>query len=442
MKNLAQQIFSTCFILLLSSHLQLQAAQTKQPTGELLDRIVAIVNDEVILKSTLDNRIAQATVELRSRGIMVSDRDSLQLKVLDGIILERLQIQKSKRRGLNIPDEELLEKIAEIAQQNKLTIKQVRDKLNTTQKDGFAIFRENIRQQLLFQKLRQIEVLSQTQVTEDEIDNYIQRQSLINNNLEYHLGHIIINLPESATTQQRIQTQAKAQAVLDKLNSGEDFSQIAVRHSQGAQALKGGDLGWLKSDQIPTFFSENLKGMAVNDHSKLIKSSIGFHIIKLLGKRDRDAKLITQYHLYRFTLLSDDINQNSNPTPPKELLKLTQNISSLDDFNALKETYPDMPSAINANTDLGWLSAVDIPKKYYPSLQTITVKKASSPIATEQGWEILYLDATREKDMNKLNKRQQALKTIRMKKANETFEIWLRRLKDDALIDNRLTSNN
>ena len=438
MKKLSLQTLTTLFILLLNANLHLQA---KQSSGILLDRIVAIVNDEVILKSNLDNRIEQASIELRSRGITVSDNESLQLKVLDAIILEKLQVQRASQRGIQILDEELLEQIAEIAKENKLTILQVRNKLNSAQPNGFAVFRENIRQQLLFQKLRQVEVLSQTQVTEDEINNYLQRQSLINNNLEYRLGHIIINLPESATPAQRNQSEAKAQAVLDKLNSGEDFSQIAVRHSQGANALKGGDLGWLKSDQIPTFFSENLNSMEVNDHSKLIKSSIGFHIIKLLGERDRNSKLVTQYHLYRFTLLSDDITQNTKLSAPKELINLAEKIQSLEDFKALKEKYPDMPDAINANTDLGWLSVAKIPKLYYPALQNITVKKATPPIASDRGWDILYLDATREKDLNKLNKRQQALQAIRMKKANETFEVWLRRLKDEALIDNRLTQN-
>ncbi len=438
MKKLSLQTLTTLFILLLNANLHLQA---KQSSGILLDRIVAIVNDEVILKSNLDNRIEQASIELRSRGITVSDNESLQLKVLDAIILEKLQVQRASQRGIQILDEELLEQIAEIAKENKLTILQVRNKLNAAQPNGFAVFRENIRQQLLFQKLRQVEVLSQTQVTEDEINNYLQRQSLINNNLEYRLGHIIINLPESATPAQRNQSEAKAQAVLDKLNSGEDFSQIAVRHSQGANALKGGDLGWLKSDQIPTFFSENLNSMEVNDHSKLIKSSIGFHIIKLLGERDRNSKLVTQYHLYRFTLLSDDITQNTKLSAPKELINLAEKIQSLEDFKALKEKYPDMPDAINANTDLGWLSVAKIPKRYYPALQNITVKKATPPIASDRGWDILYLDATREKDLNKLNKRQQALQAIRMKKANETFEVWLRRLKDEALIDNRLTQN-
>lgn len=438
MKKLSLQTLTTLFILLLNANLHLQA---KQSSGILLDRIVAIVNDEVILKSNLDNRIEQASIELRSRGITVSDNESLQLKVLDSIILEKLQVQRASQRGIQILDEELLEQIAEIAKENKLTILQVRNKLNAAQPNGFAVFRENIRQQLLFQKLRQVEVLSQTQVTEDEINNYLQRQSLINNNLEYRLGHIIINLPESATPAQRNQSEAKAQAVLDKLNSGEDFSQIAVRHSQGANALKGGDLGWLKSDQIPTFFSENLNSMEVNDHSKLIKSSIGFHIIKLLGERDRNSKLVTQYHLYRFTLLSDDITQNTKLSAPKELINLAEKIQSLEDFKALKEKYPDMPDAINANTDLGWLSVAKIPKLYYPALQNITVKKATPPIASDRGWDILYLDATREKDLNKLNKRQQALQAIRMKKANETFEVWLRRLKDEALIDNRLTQN-
>jgi peptidyl-prolyl cis-trans isomerase SurA len=414
------------------------SAYSNQEGGVLLDRIVAVVNDEIILKSSLDTNVAQTKAELKNRGINIQNEQELNTKVLDKVILEKLQLQRIDKRGIEVSDDELLEKIAEIAKNNKLSILQVRDKLNQSQQNGFSIFRENIRQQLLFQKLRQVEVLAQTQVTEDEINQYLQRQQLINDNQEYHLGHIIINLPESATPKQRDNAQSKAKQILKKLNTGEDFKQIAVRYSQGGNALQGGDLGWLKSDQIPTFFSEELDSMEISDHSQLIKSSIGFHIIKLLGKRDRDAKIVTQYRLHRFTILSDNVKQNPQATAPSELVELTKNILSLQDFKNLHQKYPDIPKAINANTDLGWQTVKQIPDNYYQALQNIKPKQASLPIISNLGWDILYLEATREKDLNITNKRQLALNTIRLKKANETFEIWLRRLKDEALIDIRL----
>ena len=360
---------------------------------------------------------------------------------MDNIILERIQLQRIKQIGLKIPDDLLLEKITEIAKNNRLSLLEIRNKLNQNKKNGFAIFRENIRQQLLFQKLRQVEVLSKTQVTEDEISNYLQRQRLIKNDTEYHLAHIIINLPESATPKQREASLNKAKEILQKLNNGEDFSQVAVRHSQGGNALKGGDLGWLKSDQIPTFFSEQINEMEPGQHSKLIRSSIGFHIIKLMDKRNGTSKLVTQYRLYKFTLLSDDVKNSQSATAPKRLVEIAKNINSLESFQDLKNQFPDLPKELNANTDLGWLNAQQIPENYYQALNTIKLKQATRPILSKLGWEIIYLDETRKKDLNILNEREQALKTIQMKKANETFEIWLRRLKDEALIDNRLAAN-
>ena len=413
----------------------------KEQTGELLDKIIAVVNDQIILKSTLDGRIIEAKAELKSRGIPVQDSLSLKEKVLDNIILERIQLQRIKQIGLKIPDDVLLEKITEIAKNNRLSLLEIRNKLNQNKKNGFAIFRENIRQQLLFQKLRQVEVLSKTQVTEDEISNYLQRQRLIKNDTEYQLGHIIINLPESATPKQREASLNKAKEILQKLNNGEDFSQVAVRHSQGGNALKGGDLGWLKSDQIPTFFSEQINEMEPGQHSKLIRSSIGFHIIKLIDKRNGASKLVTQYRLYKFTFLSDDVKNSQSATAPKRLVEIAKNINSLESFQDLQNQFPDQPKELNSNTDLGWLNAQQIPEIYYQALSTIKVKQATRPILSKLGWEIIYLDETREKDLNVLNEREQALKTIQMKKANETFEIWLRRLKDEALIDNRLTAN-
>ncbi len=406
--------------------------------GQLLDKIIAVVNDEIILKSNLDKRIIEANAELKGRGIVIKDRQGLALKVLDNIIIEKLQLQRIKKRGIEVADDEILKKIAEIAKNNKLTTLQVRNKLNKTQPNGFILFREKLRQQLLFQKLRQVEVFARTQVTEDEINNYLQRQNLISSSLEYNIAHIVVNLPESATPNQRDKSKQKAQNLLNKLENGKDFSQLAVNSSDGVKALQGGDLGWLKPDQIPTFFSDQLAGMQTGEHSKLIKSPIGFHIIKLVNKRDRSSKIVKQYHLHRFTVLSDDVSQNKNARAPKRLIKLAKNIRSLADFKKLQIQYPDIPKSINENGDLGWLTAKDIPSKYYKAIKKIKANRASKPIASKLGWDIVYLAKTRKKDLNITNKRQQAMNSIRMKKANETFKIWLRRLKDEALIDNRL----
>lgn len=404
--------------------------------GQLLDRIAAIVNDDVILYSELQSRVAEAKQELRARNVHIADDTALERKVLDRLIMEKIQLKRIKERGITIPDEELLARIQDIAAQNHLTLLALRDRLDQGDPRGYEKFRERIREQMMFQKLQQVEILSQTQVTEDEIDNYLQRQSLAENNIEYHLGHIMINLPESATPAMRDQAQKKAETILQKLKDGEDFSQIAVRYSQGSKALQGGDLGWLSWDQIPTFFTQTVRGLEPGQLSGLIRSPVGYHIIKLLGKRNKDSQLIEQYHLYRFILLSENAKQQLEP--PTALVQLSEKINSLEKFKKLNEQYSDIPASVNANGNLGWQTLKDMPLAYANAIHDLSPGQTAKPIATEKGWVLLYLDGKRKADAKSADRRQKAMEALRLKKANETYEIWLRRLRDEAIIDIRL----
>ncbi|MGC9386139.1 MAG: peptidylprolyl isomerase [Hydrogenovibrio sp.] len=401
----------------------------------LLDRVVAVVNDDIILKSELDYETALAEQELRTRNIDIADQDELQLKVLDRMVIETLQLQQIKQMGLKVSDEELLTQIQEIAEQNNLTIMALRDRLNYSAPNGFEDFRERIRKQMLFQKLREAEVLSKTQVTEDEINNFIQRQKLIENSDEYRLKHILVSLPESATPAQRDEARAQAESILQKLQQGEDFGQVAVRFSDGNKALQGGDLGWLTHDQIPTFFAKSVSRLKPGQISDIIRSPVGFHIIKLDGQRNQNSQLVKQYHVYRFILLSDDAKNAGQPS--NTLISLANSIDSLEKFKQLNDQYSDIPASVNANGNLGWQTAREMPADYFTAIAPLEPGQTARPFATDEGWVILYLDGIREQDKALDDKRQHAMETLRMKKANESFEIWLRRLRDEALVDIR-----
>ncbi|RUM92369.1 MAG: molecular chaperone SurA [Thiomicrospira sp.] len=406
------------------------------PQMTLIDRVVAVVNDNIILKSELDAEVNLAKQDLQARNIPVTNPEELASKVLDKIILERLQLQRINQLGIKIADDELFAQIQDIAKQNNLTVAELRDRLNLSQKNGFESFRERIRQQMLFQKLREVEVLSKTQVTEDEVSNFIQRQALVQSDVEYHLGHIMVSLPESATPAERDASKQKAQDILQKIRTGEDFSQMAVRYSEGSKALQGGDLGWLGVDQIPTFFNDALNQLEVGETSAVIRSPVGFHIIQLQGKRNKNSQIVKQYHLYRFILLSQDARNKQQPSPT--LVKLADSLTSLEAFKQLNEKYSDIPASVNANGNLGWQTAKEMPPEYFQAIESLQPGHAAKPFATEQGWVILFLDGVRDQDLSLKDKRKQAMQTLRMKKANESYEIWLRRLKDEALIDIRL----
>jgi peptidyl-prolyl cis-trans isomerase SurA len=269
----------------------IQPAKKYSPAElKLLDRIAVVVNEDIILWSDLKAQLDKTKAELAAKGVYIQDELALEKKVLDSLILEKLQLQKAKQLGIQVTDEEVAEQIAEIAKQNNLTIAQLREVLNRQSPNGFIQFRDRLKKELTIQKLRQRVVLEQTQVTEQEIDNFIQRSHLQQNNWEYHLGHIMLALPESANAKQREKLKQEMDVIRQKLLAGEDFSQIAVRFSQGSKALQGGDLGWLSYDQMPTFFADKVTQLKKDELSPVIRSPVGYHLIKLLDKRSKTAQ--------------------------------------------------------------------------------------------------------------------------------------------------------
>lgn len=415
--------------------LAILSAMPTLATETLIDRIVAVVNDRVILKSELNTQMYTKAQELAAQNIPVEDTDALQAKVLDSMILETLQIERAEQLGLQVEDAEVNEQLQKIAAQNKLTLMDLRNQLNIEMPDGFQKIREKIKNKILIQKLREAEVISRAHVTESEIEHYLQRESLETSSIEIRLGHILIELPDSATPDQRNEALAKAQNLLKRINSGEDFSQLAVRYSNGSRALDGGDLGWLKQAEIPTFFAEAISGLKTGEVSKVIQSPSGFHLIKIIDQQDNALQLIKEYHLHRFIILSDNADQQNIPA---HIIQLTSALKSQEDFNGLSTEFPDIPTEVNAASDLGWKTIETLPSPIRTAVENLEQNRALPPIATEKGWMILFLQDTRIIDQKEVDKTQQAIQVIRVRKANEMFDLWLRRLKDEAFIQIRL----
>ena len=404
-------------------------------TETLIDRVVAVVNDRVILKSELNTQMFTKAQELAAQNIPVQDTDALQAKVLDSMILETLQIERAEQLGLQVADDEVNAQLQKIAEQNKMTLMALRNQLNIEMPDGFQKVREKIKNKILIQKLREAEVISRAHVTESEIEYYLQRERLESSNLEMRLAHILIELPESATPQQRETALEKAQDLLKRIKMGEDFNQLAVRHSSGSKALSGGDLGWLKQAEIPTFFADAITGLQPGQVSKVIQSPSGFHLIKLVAQKDHALQLIKEYHLHRFIILSDNAVQANVPA---NITELTKALKSLEDFENLSNQFSDIPKEVNAASDLGWVSLEAIPSALRNEMSQLEINQALPPIATDKGWMILFLQDTRIVDQQAVDKTQQAMQAIRIRKANEMFDLWLRRLKDEAFIQIRL----
>jgi len=405
--------------------------------NSLIDRVAAIVNDQVILKSELNDQMYSQQQSLSAQGIAQPSAEVLQEKVLDRLILEKLQLERAARLGIEVPDESVNDQLEVIAKQNNLSLMALRKRLNLEMPNGFDTMRQQIKDKILIQKVREAEVLSQTHITESEIQNYLNRQALDNRDEKLHLGHILVEIPESATPQQRQTALEKAEDIYQRIALGEEFSQLAVRYSDGSKALNGGSLGWFKRAEVPTFFAEPASKLTIGEVSQIIQSPSGFHIIKLIDQQSSSASMNRTYHLHRFIMPNEQALQQPKPT---HLLALSKSLTSIEDFKALKSQFPEVPTQINANSDLGWKSIEEIPEGLQNSILNLKANQALEPIATEQGWMILFLEEIQTLELTEDDKKQQAIKEIRMRKANEIFELWLRRLKDEAFIEIRLDS--
>lgn len=420
------------FSILTSFTLTASLSSTAVANDVLLDKVVAVVDDHIILKSELTAKMYEQAQALAAQNIPVKDAQALQEKVLDSLIYEVLQEERAHKIGLKVSDDEINEQMQKIAEKNNMSLLDLRNQLNLEMSGGFQKARQKIKQQLLIQKLREAEVISQAQVTESEIQNYLKRQKLAEKNIQVRLNHILIALPESATPQQREKALTDIKSLQKRIQSGEDFSQLAVRYSNGGKALQGGDLGWMKESEVPTFFADAIESLKVGQVSDIIQSASGFHLIKLANQKDTSQiDEVTEYHLFRFIILSDDVNRTKIPS---SLIKLSKSLNSMQDFQALSSKYPDIPAEVNANSDLGWRTIDKIPSVIRQDVAQQSIKTALPPLATDKGWMLLYLDDKREINKAGEDQTQKAIQAIRVRKANEMFDLWLRRLKDEAFI--------
>lgn len=433
MKSQTQNNRLASSVLFLSITLMLVSPLVQAQT--LIDRVVAVVNNQVILKSELSNQMFLKEQELANQNMPIPDPAVLQEKVLDAIILERLQLERAKSLNLHVSDEDINQQLEVIAKQNALTLMALRKRLDLEVTDGFRQFREKIKNNILIQKVREQEVINQTYVSETEVDSYLHRSQLDESNVEIELGHILVEIPESASPAQRDEAYEKIQSLHERIQTGEDFNQLAMRYSDGSKALNGGVLGWFKQNDVPTFFANAIAKLNEGDTSSIIQSPSGFHLIKLMNKKRSGESAMKALHLHRFLLPTTSANQAEIPT---ELMLLSQSMRSINDFNALSKKFPNIPPHINATTDLGWKNLKELPEGLQQELVHLKENRALLPIATKDAWMILFLQEIKTIEVSDEQQRQQAFQAIRMRKANEMFELWLRRLRDEAFIQIRL----
>jgi len=401
-----------------------------------IDRIVAIVNEGIITQQELQREVTAITQQQRLQKLPLPPADVLNAKVLERLIIKRIQQQLANSTGIHVDDAMLNDTLHNIARQNKLTLNQFHDAL---QRDGldFENFRNNIRDEITFRQLRQRHVDSQINISNQEIDDFIneQRQQGKSDN-EYHLAHILISVPEAASPQQIHQAQLRADDILKQLQNGADFQPMAIEHSDGQQALQGGDLGWRRAIEVPSLFADAIQSMNSGEISPLIRSPSGFHIIKLVEQRGGERHIVTQT-LARHILISPDALTSAEDAQ-QQLLGIKKQITEGADFAALARKYSDDKGTAAKGGDLGWVNPGTMVATFEQAMQALEPGQIGTPVKSQFGWHLIEVLERRQNDDTDDFNRNKIRQAIFQNKAEEAYTTWLQRLRAEAYVENRL----
>jgi peptidyl-prolyl cis-trans isomerase SurA len=403
---------------------------------ELLDRIVAVVNKEVITQYDLEERIGRVQRELQRRGTGIIDRSEIEHQVLDRLVMERVQLQFARETGMRVDDLELDRTVNRVAEGNKLSLSEFRQ---TLERDAipFDKFREDLRNEILLNRLREREVTSKITVSEGEIDNLMLEQSERKEiGTEYNIAHILIRVPEQATPDQVQARRARAEEAVKRLRDGADFAQLAATYSDAGDALQGGLIGWRSTQRLPELFVEAVSSLKPGDVSGVFRSPAGFHVIKLLEIRGAGApQLVEQAHVRHILVRTNELV--SEDEAKRKLMALRERVVHGVDFAELARLNSDDGSASRGG-DLGWVYPGDTVPEFERAFMDLKPMEVSQPVKTPFGWHIIQVLERRTADMSSDRKRIEARKAILDRKGDEAFQEWLRQLRDRAYVELRL----
>jgi peptidyl-prolyl cis-trans isomerase SurA len=404
--------------------------------GELLDRIAAIVNDGLVLKSELDSQMDSVTKRLSEQKVELPSQSVLRQQVLDRLILQEIQLQRAKRVGLTVTDEQLNSALQEIAARNNIPFDQLPTAL-AAQGVEYKQYRESMRKELTLSTLRQRDVLSHINVSPHELEQYLARQQNAAANDEFNVSHILLSLPAAATPQQLEETTRKAQDVASRAAKGEDFGQLAIVNSNSQTALDGGQLGWRKGTQLPQFILDLVVKMKPGEVSQPVRTPSGFHIVKLNERRNGEAPvIINQIHARHILMKPNELDDDE--TVRQKLSKLRDRIEAGESFAGIASTASEDPGSAPDGGDLGWSGPGTFVPEFDKAIADLKINEISQPFKTRYGWHIVQMLGTRTYDSTDDVRRQKAFAAIRESKADEETELWLRHLRDDAFVETKM----
>ncbi len=403
----------------------------------LVDRIVAVVDKEVVTLSELRERVAETERQLRREGVPLPEPGILERQVLERLVLLKAQLQLARDSGIRVDQVQVDRALERIAENNKLALPEFRQAL---ERDGIAFerFRDEVRDQIILTRLREREVDDKIQVSESEIDLYLEeRGNAPDEGVEYHIAHVLVRVPEQASPDRVEASRARAEKVRADALAGGDFAKLAAGYSDGPDALKGGDMGWRERDRLPELFTDAVKTLAPGDVSEVLRSPAGFHVLKLLDRRGAGGKgaPVTQTHARHILVRTNEAVSEADAR--QRLGVLRERIVAGADFAELARLNSQDGSAALGG-DLNWIHPGDTVPEFERAMDALAPGELSEPVKTPFGWHLIQVLERRKADMSVERRRLEARMALRARKSDESYEEWLRQLRDQTFIELRL----
>lgn len=400
-----------------------------------LDKIVAVVNDEVVLESELQEMMQSTRAQLRQRQNAAPPTDVLRQQVLERLIMQRVQLQRADEMGIRVGDDTLNAALQQIAQNNNMSLRQFRDAL---EEDGynFSQFRESIREDMIISRLRKSQVEDSVVVSDREIEALLETQEVEGNtDTSYRLSHILISLPEAAEPDEVQAAREKLEKVQSLLNEGGDFAEVAAGYSDGQTALEGGDLDWRKQGELPSLFADVVPDLEVGEVSETLRNGSGFHLIKVTDKRADESMVVNQTKAGHILIKTDEVTTDEQAR--RRLQQLHQRIENGEDFGELARAHSEDTGSAIDNGSLGWVSPGEMVPEFEEVMDGLGEGEVSDVFQSRYGWHVVKVEDRRQENMEKEFKRKKARDQIRERKTEEELESWLRAMRDEAYVEYR-----
>ena len=409
-----------------------QAYAAVQP----LDRVVAIVDNDVIMQSQLQTRLRDVQMNMAKRGAEAPPGDILAQQVLERLVVESLQLQIADRSGIRISDEELNQAVAGIAQRNGMNLEQFRTAL---QQDGLSYqeAREQIRRELLINRVRQRRIAERIQVTDQELANFLASDlGRMQLSEEYRLANILLPVPEGSSYETIAAVESRAAALYQQLREGADFAQLAMANSASENALEGGEMGWRKAAQLPPPFDSMIRALAPGEITEPIRTPGGIVIIRLLEKRGGDSQVREEVHVRHILIKPSEIR--SEPEAQRLSERLYERIRGGEDFAELAKKFSEDPGSALNGGDLNWIDPASLVPEFQQVMADTASGQLSRPFKSPYGWHVLEVLGRRATDSSAQMREQQALNLLRNRKYDEELQTWLRQIRDEAYVEIKL----